>query len=109
MLVEVRTYSIKSNLLTYNFNVIKILNFNLDTKKSIYLKHLLLCTGAIIVSWLVSILSCTLIALILTKLGKVMSWYARPAWLFFLYVVPTIFISMTFFLFIGSRQKKASL
>ncbi|XP_043797337.1 endoplasmic reticulum metallopeptidase 1-like isoform X2 [Apis laboriosa] len=85
---------------------LNIQNARRDTKKSIYLKHLLLCTGAIIVSWLVSILSCTLIALILTKLGKVMSWYARPAWLFFLYVVPTIFISMTFFLFIGSRQKK---
>ncbi|XP_017763460.1 PREDICTED: endoplasmic reticulum metallopeptidase 1-like [Eufriesea mexicana] len=77
-----------------------------DVKRSVYLKHLLLCTGAIIVSWLVSILSCTLIALVLTKLGKVMSWYARPAWLFFLYVVPTIFVSMTFFLFVGSRQKK---
>lgn len=81
-------------------------NARRDVKKSVYLKHLLLCTGAIIVSWLVSIVSCTLIALILTKLGKVMSWYARPAWLFFLYVVPTIFVSMTFFLFIGSRQKK---
>lgn len=85
------------------------MNFDSDVKRSVYLKHLLLCTGAIIVSWLVSILSCTLIALVLTKLGKVMSWYARPAWLFFLYVVPTIFVSMTFFLFVGSRQKKVDL
>nr|XP_012141016.1 PREDICTED: endoplasmic reticulum metallopeptidase 1-like [Megachile rotundata]XP_012141017.1 PREDICTED: endoplasmic reticulum metallopeptidase 1-like [Megachile rotundata]XP_012141018.1 PREDICTED: endoplasmic reticulum metallopeptidase 1-like [Megachile rotundata]XP_012141019.1 PREDICTED: endoplasmic reticulum metallopeptidase 1-like [Megachile rotundata] len=77
-----------------------------DAKRSIYLKHLVLCIGAIIISWLVSILSCTLIALILTKLGKVMSWYARPAWLFFLYVCPTIFVSMTFFSYVGSRQKK---
>ncbi|XP_034180983.1 endoplasmic reticulum metallopeptidase 1 [Osmia lignaria lignaria] len=77
-----------------------------DVKRSIYLKHLVLCIGAIIVSWLVSTLSCTLIALILTKLGKVMSWYARPAWLFFLYICPTIFVSMTFFSFVGSRQKK---
>ncbi|XP_043512200.1 endoplasmic reticulum metallopeptidase 1-like [Frieseomelitta varia] len=81
-------------------------NARRDVKKPMYLKHLLLCTGAIVVSWMVSIFSCTLIALILTKLGKVMSWYARPAWLFFLYVVPTIFVSMTFFLFLGSRQKK---
>ncbi|CAD1468779.1 unnamed protein product, partial [Heterotrigona itama] len=90
----------------YVASTINIISIIADVKKSIYLKHLLLCTGAIIVSWMVSILSCTLIALILTKLGKVMSWYARPAWLFFLYVVPTIFISMTFFLFVGSRQKK---
>ncbi|XP_076681167.1 endoplasmic reticulum metallopeptidase 1 isoform X2 [Andrena cerasifolii] len=77
-----------------------------DVKRLIYLKHLLLCIGAIIVSWLVSMLSCTLIAIVLTKLGKVMSWYARPAWLFFLYVCPTIFVSMMFFLYIGSCQKK---
>ncbi|XP_043257384.1 endoplasmic reticulum metallopeptidase 1-like [Colletes gigas] len=77
-----------------------------DVKRSIYLKHLLLCLGAITVSWLVCIISCTLIALVLTKLGKVMSWYARPAWLFFLYVCPTIFVSMMFFLFMGSRQRK---
>ena len=77
-----------------------------DVKRLIYLKHLLLCIGAIIVLWLVSMLSCTLIAIVLTKLGKVMSWYARPAWLFFLYVCPTIFVSMMFFLYIGSCQKK---
>ncbi|XP_015429200.1 PREDICTED: endoplasmic reticulum metallopeptidase 1-like [Dufourea novaeangliae] len=77
-----------------------------DVKKFIYLKHVLLCIGAITVSWLVSIISCTMIAFVLTKLGKVMSWYARPAWLFFLYVCPTIFVSMMFFLHVGSRQKK---
>ncbi|XP_076761618.1 endoplasmic reticulum metallopeptidase 1 [Xylocopa sonorina] len=81
-------------------------NARRDVKNSIYLQHLLLCIGTIIVSWLISILSCTLIAIVLTKLGKVMSWYARPAWLFFLYVVPTIFVSMTFFLYVGSHQKK---
>ncbi|XP_031849002.1 endoplasmic reticulum metallopeptidase 1 [Nomia melanderi] len=77
-----------------------------DVKKSTYVKHILLCIGAIIVSWLLSIISCTMIALVLTKLGKVMSWYGRPAWLFFLYVCPTIFVSMMFFLFVGLRQKK---
>lgn len=81
-------------------------NSRKDVKKSTYLKQLLVCTGAIILSWLISMISCTLIVRVLTKLGKVMSWYARPAWLFFLYVCPTIFVSMIFFLYVGSRQKK---
>ena len=51
-------------------------------------------------------ISVTIIALLLTKLGKVMSWYARPAWLFFLYVCPTVAVSMTFFISIGTRQRK---
>ncbi|KAG7189889.1 hypothetical protein KM043_006060 [Ampulex compressa] len=81
-------------------------NARKDLKKSAYLKHLLICVGTIIASWLLSMLSCTLIALLLTKLGKVMSWYARPAWLFFLYVCPTVFASMTLFQTVGSWQRK---
>ncbi|XP_076294654.1 endoplasmic reticulum metallopeptidase 1 isoform X2 [Lasioglossum baleicum] len=78
-----------------------------DIKKTVYFKYVLLCIGAITASWLVSMISCTMLAIVLTKLGKVMSWYAKPSWLFFLYVCPTIFISMMFFLCIGLRQKKA--
>ncbi|KAK2579325.1 hypothetical protein KPH14_008277 [Odynerus spinipes] len=81
-------------------------NARRDVKKFIYLKHLLMCVAVIISSWLVSLFSCTAIALTLTKLGKVMSWYVRPAWLFFLYICPTVFMSMILFLYVGARQKK---
>ncbi|XP_032686558.1 endoplasmic reticulum metallopeptidase 1-like isoform X1 [Odontomachus brunneus] len=77
-----------------------------NIKRSVYAKHVAICVGAIIASWMVSSSSCTLVALTLTKLGKVMSWYARPAWLFFLYVCPTTFMSMIVFLYVGSRQEK---
>nr|XP_012220395.1 PREDICTED: endoplasmic reticulum metallopeptidase 1-like isoform X1 [Linepithema humile]XP_012220396.1 PREDICTED: endoplasmic reticulum metallopeptidase 1-like isoform X2 [Linepithema humile] len=77
-----------------------------NVKKSTYMTNVIMCIGVIVISWVASIVSCTMIALILTKLGKVMSWYARPAWLFFLYVCPTTFMSMIVFLQIGSRQKK---
>lgn len=77
-----------------------------NIKRWMYMRHVLMCIGVILISWLVSMFSCTLIALILTKLGKVMSWYARPVWLFFLYVCPTIFMSMIVLLQIGLRQKK---
>ncbi|XP_032686560.1 endoplasmic reticulum metallopeptidase 1-like isoform X3 [Odontomachus brunneus] len=79
-----------------------------NIKRSVYAKHVAICVGAIIASWMVSSSSCTLVALTLTKLGKVMSWYARPAWLFFLYVCPTTFMSMIVFLYVGSRQEKHS-
>ncbi|EFN89465.1 Endoplasmic reticulum metallopeptidase 1, partial [Harpegnathos saltator] len=77
-----------------------------NVKTSVYIKHIVICVGTIIISWIVSASSCTLVALTLTKLGKVMSWYARPAWLFFLYVCPTTFMSMIVFLYVGSKQKK---
>lgn len=81
-------------------------NARRNIKRWTYMRHVIMCVGIIIVSWLASMFSCTLIALILTKLGKVMSWYARPAWLFFLYICPTTFVSMIVFLHIGSRQRK---
>ncbi|XP_011872010.1 PREDICTED: endoplasmic reticulum metallopeptidase 1-like [Vollenhovia emeryi] len=77
-----------------------------NVKRWMYMRHLLICIGVIIISWWASMFSCTLVALFLTKLGKVMSWYARPAWLFFLYVCPTIFVSMIVILQAGSRQRK---
>ncbi|XP_058797320.1 endoplasmic reticulum metallopeptidase 1-like [Phymastichus coffea] len=77
-----------------------------DIKRSAYIKQLIICIAIVICSWIISMISVTIIALLLTKLGKVMSWYARPAWLFFLYVCPTVAVSMTFFLFMAARQKK---
>ncbi|XP_035742649.1 endoplasmic reticulum metallopeptidase 1-like isoform X1 [Vespa mandarinia] len=81
-------------------------NARRDAKKFTYLKNLLMCIAIIVSSWLLSSFTCTAIALTLTKLGKVMSWYVRPAWLFFLYVCPTVFMSMILFLYVGTRQKK---
>lgn len=86
------------------------LKFILATEINIstYLKQILICTGVIFASWLISMVSVTFIALVLTKLGKVMSWYARPAWLFFLYICPTIAASMLWFLYAAGRQKNVS-
>ncbi|XP_043284842.1 endoplasmic reticulum metallopeptidase 1-like [Venturia canescens] len=77
-----------------------------DVKSMTYMKQILICSCAVIGSWLISMVSATFIALVLTKLGKVMSWYARPAWLFFLYICPTVATSMILFLYMGGRQKQ---
>ena len=65
---------------------------DLTTKKCY--KNLLSCTLGIAASWIISITLVVLIALWLTILGKTMSWFARPWWLFVLYVVPTVLASM---------------
>lgn len=66
----------------------------------------MICIITVICSWIICMISVTMIALLLTKLDKVMSWYARPAWLFFLYVCPTVAVSMSFFLYMGAKQRK---
>uniref|UniRef100_A0A0C9PTF3 FXNA-like protease n=1 Tax=Fopius arisanus TaxID=64838 RepID=A0A0C9PTF3_9HYME len=77
-----------------------------ELKSYTYILQVFVCIGIILSSWLISLFSVTFIALVFTKLGKVMSWYARPAWLFFLYVCPTVSISMLWFMFAARYQRK---
>ena len=87
----------------------KFFEINLtDIKSSPYVRQLMICVATAICTWVISLISVSMIALMLTKLGKVMSWYARPAWLFFLYICPTVTISMTFLLHMGKRQRQVS-
>ncbi|XP_046630569.1 endoplasmic reticulum metallopeptidase 1-like isoform X1 [Neodiprion virginianus] len=81
----------------------------LDLRHSVYIKQLALSVSAVIGSYIFSMISVTIVAVFLTHLGKVMSWYARPAWLFFLYICPTIFSSMAFFLAVSNHQKKENI
>lgn len=59
-----------------------------------YFKKLLGCMCFIFLSWLASVLSTVSIAIFLESMGRTMSWYARPLWVFFLYVIPTLVVSM---------------
>lgn len=63
------------------------------TKKR-YAKKLLGCMLVVFLTWVMSIISTLGIAGLITCLGRTMSWYARPLWIFFLYVIPTLVISM---------------
>lgn len=47
-----------------------------------------------ITSWILAIIVAVLIAISLNGLGRTMSWYARPLWLFFLYIIPTLLVPM---------------
>lgn len=80
-----------------------------DLTHSIYVRQLALCVSTVIGSWIFSMFCATIVAMFLTQLGKVMSWYARPAWLFFLYICPTVIASMAFFLAVAKNQKKVKI
>lgn len=59
-----------------------------------YVKKLVPCIGVIVLSWLLCLLFCVGTATCLVGLDRTMSWYARPIWVFFLYVIPTLVVSL---------------
>ncbi|KMQ89025.1 endoplasmic reticulum metallopeptidase 1-like protein, partial [Lasius niger] len=64
-----------ASLITAGYSIyLNMQNARRSIKRWTYMRHVTMCVGVVIISWLASMFSCTLIALILTKLGKVMSW-----------------------------------
>ncbi|CAH1181734.1 unnamed protein product [Phyllotreta striolata] len=59
-----------------------------------YIKKSMGCMMVVFLSWVMSVVSTLLIAGLINCLGRTMSWYARPLWIFFLYVIPTLVVSM---------------
>lgn len=66
----------------------------LDISLRRYMKKLSGCMIFVVLSWVGSVISTVSIAIFLNGMGRTMSWYARPLWVFFLYVIPTLVISM---------------
>ncbi|KAG5898670.1 hypothetical protein JTB14_030620 [Gonioctena quinquepunctata] len=60
-----------------------------------YIRKLMGCMVFAFLSWLFSVITNFAIAALLDCLGRTMSWYARPLWIFFLYVIPTLVVSIT--------------
>ncbi|XP_047115031.1 endoplasmic reticulum metallopeptidase 1-like isoform X1 [Schistocerca piceifrons] len=77
-----------------------------DVKKNVYWRHLCMTAVSAICSWLLGILACITIAVILTSIGCTMSWYARPVWIFFLYISPALAVPMAFILGLSHIQRK---
>ncbi|XP_018563035.1 endoplasmic reticulum metallopeptidase 1 isoform X1 [Anoplophora glabripennis] len=63
-------------------------------KKRQYIRKLVGCMFVVVISWVLSVVSTVVIASFLNGLGRTMSWYARPLWIYFLYVIPTLLVSM---------------
>ncbi|KAH1007293.1 hypothetical protein HUJ04_004549 [Dendroctonus ponderosae] len=62
--------------------------------KRTYIKKLGNIIGLIVLSLLLCMLFALGTAACLMGLGRTMSWYARPFWAFFIYVIPTLVISL---------------
>ncbi|KAJ8969459.1 hypothetical protein NQ317_008791 [Molorchus minor] len=73
---------------------VKDAEINDGVKKEQYLKKLSGCMFAALASWVFSTMTTLIVASLLNGLGRTMSWYARPLWLFFLYVIPTLLALM---------------
>ncbi|KAJ8925688.1 hypothetical protein NQ315_009535 [Exocentrus adspersus] len=68
---------------------------NDSIQKRQYVRKLVGCMFIVLSSWILSVVSTVVIAAFLNGLGRTMSWYARPLWVFFLYVIPTLLVCMT--------------
>lgn len=62
----------------------------------------------IIVTLLATVFFAVLVAACLTALGRTMSWFARPLWIFFLYVIPTLLVSMAVLLLHAKFYQKVA-
>ncbi|XP_055690265.1 endoplasmic reticulum metallopeptidase 1-like isoform X2 [Lutzomyia longipalpis] len=81
----------------------------LGTDKTTYYAAMMKAIGVQCFGWVLAFACCLTIALSLTVLGRTMSWYARPIWIYFLYVLPTLSVSMAVVHHFGVRQLKKSI
>ncbi|XP_077299515.1 endoplasmic reticulum metallopeptidase 1-like [Arctopsyche grandis] len=56
-------------------------------------------------SWVITVVSCCGLAMLLTSLGRAMSWYARPFWLYTLYVLQVVSIPAICLLIVTTKQR----
>ncbi|XP_066140903.1 endoplasmic reticulum metallopeptidase 1 [Euwallacea fornicatus] len=69
-----------------------LFSFNLAFSRPT-LKFLPVATGAILGSWILSVLFVVVLAILLDLLGKTMTWFGQPWLIFGLYVVPVLGLS----------------
>jgi hypothetical protein len=55
-----------------------------------YLSHLMKAIGVVFISWIATVVTVVLVALLMTSLGRRMSWYTHTFNMIGLYVCPAI-------------------
>jgi hypothetical protein len=79
-----------------------------DMECAVYVRQLTISSSAAIGSFLLILLANLLTALTLTALDRSMSWFARPVWIFFLYICPTLIVPMALLLLVSRWQRSVS-
>lgn len=70
--------------------------------RSTYAKGLKWGVGFILLSWILTLVFILGLAFVITLLNRPLSWFARPIWIFFLYIIPTFLTSI----FVAQAFKK---
>lgn len=98
------------NILTVILSIYSIYTNIRETSNVIaaktYVSKLWKNIGAVIVTWLIAVGVSLAIALLLNALGRTMSWYARPLWAFFLYVIPSLLVTMALLIMHAKKYHK---
>lgn len=71
-------------------------------QRKIHIQGLLSGCGYIILCWLCTCLLVIILASLFTLLNRPLSWYSRPVWIFFLYIIPTFIMPI----FVAQQYKK---
>lgn len=87
------------------YSLYKNMKSTRDMENTVYVRQLVLSSCVAIGSLLLILLANLLIALTLTALGRSMSWFSRPCWIFFLYICPTLFVPMALLLIVSRWQR----
>lgn len=66
------------------------------------------CVLVILSWWLLSLVCTAVIAASLTLVNRAMSWYSRPVWILFLYIVPSVLVSLIVVLLAAKKLKRVS-
>ncbi|XP_050425475.1 endoplasmic reticulum metallopeptidase 1-like [Adelges cooleyi] len=68
-----------------------------------YFKSLLKCSGLSLLIWLVTLGTIALLSLCIVLFGCCLSWFSQPAWLFFLYIIPTMLVPLLVYVLFGQK------
>nr|CAD7263210.1 unnamed protein product [Timema shepardi] len=90
------------------FSVVKNMKHGMitnDVSRRDYMRQLLRSVGVALALWILALLFVVLLALALTVLGCTMSWFSRPLWLVFLYIIPSLLVPMALLSLVSRWQR----
>nr|CAD7425171.1 unnamed protein product [Timema monikensis] len=77
----------------------------IDVSRRDYMRQLIRSVGVALALWILAILFVVLLALALTVLGCTMSWFSRPLWIVFLYIIPSLLVPMALLSLVSRWQR----
>jgi hypothetical protein len=86
-------------VILYNASHTHVTGFNVKD----YFKSCFKCSSLIVLIWLATLVTIAILSLTVVLLDRCLSWFAQPAWLLFLYIIPTILVPMVLLVLFGRK------